>query len=175
MHYIRNTILISFLGLFFILIQGSIFKSILPAMLVPNLVISLVVFLAFYENSPFGALLSFLLGLQIDFYSGQLLLVGPTAGAYVARFGLIASLSQRIFVDSGLAVFIVTVMAGVASTLIYTVLVYEFNKAGVGLIPVSLVSSLVTAIFTPALFRFLRVLYFGRSGSLGARSRGVAV
>lgn len=162
------------LGLLLILIQGTVLMAFLPAYLVPNMVVSLVVFLAFYENTAFGAVLAFLLGLQMDAYSGQLLLVGPTAGAYVAVFGLIASLSQRIFVDSAIAVFVVTFIAGVASTIIYTILVYEFNKQGVSLIPLAIPGAFLTACVTPFLFRILRFLFVRKSAGLGSRSRGLA-
>ena len=56
------------------------------------------VYLAFYEVSTFGAALAFLLGLQLDVSSAKLL--GPWAGSFVLVYGFLGPLSQRIFIDT---------------------------------------------------------------------------
>ncbi len=172
MERVKTILLLLFVGIVAIYIQGSVLMAILPDFLVPNFLLSLIVFLAFYENSPFGALLVFLLGLQFDLYAGQPLLVGPTAGAFVAVFGLLSSLSQRIFVESAFAIFLVAFASSILNTMVHCVLVYEFNNTAIRYFSMSLIAAFVTACITPVVFQFMK--YFiprrGTKNMLG-RSR----
>ena len=155
MSKIRTSLWVLLVGLIAIFIQGSVLKSILPDFLVPNFLISIVVFLAFYENSPFGALLVFILGIQFDLYLGHPLLVGPSAGSFVAVYGLLSSLSQRLFVESGFAIFFVTLFSAILNSMVHAVLVFEFNSSAVRFLSSSLITAFITALVTPFMFRFL--------------------
>ena len=98
----KRIALILLFGLISIALQSSVLKVMLPNSIIPNFILILVVFIAFYECSTLGAVIAFLLGFEIDIYSGQLL--GPYAAASVAVFCVLSSLSQRIFVESPVAI-----------------------------------------------------------------------
>lgn len=175
LHRIRTALIILLLGLIAIFIQGAILKPFMSDAIIPNLILMLVVFLAFYENSPFGAFLAFLLGLEFDLYSGHPQLVGPTAGAFVAVYVTLASLSQRIFVDSAFAVIVVSVFSSILSAIIFSILVYEFNSSNVRFFSFSLVSAIITGCIAPPTFSILRYLLLRKWLLLGGRSRAVSV
>ncbi len=155
------------LGLIAILIQGAVLKSIFPSLIIPNLILILVVYLAFYEPTPFGSVLVFLLGLEFDLSSAKLL--GPWAGAFVVVFILFSLLSQRLFVESVLAAIVVTFVAALVASGIYGLLAREFNPAGSHSIVNALVEALLTALCAPLLIRLLRKLYRRRESGLPGR------
>lgn len=160
-----------FVGLVLIFLQGTILHSLLPAAAAPNLLLALVVFLAFYEPTVLGAVVVFILGVLLDMYSSPLL-VGPWAAAYVTVFAAVALLSQRLFVESPWAAAISVLVASVASDLIYLLLVMEFQQTGSHFISVAFVGAIVTAILSPALFALYRWWLFRKwwalSGALKA-------
>ena len=92
---------LSLLGIVCCALQGSLLHIGLPVSLVPQLVVVLVVSLAFSEVSVFGCVMTFVLGLLMDFSSAML--VGPWAGALVVVYGVLAVLSHRLFIESGVA------------------------------------------------------------------------
>lgn len=151
------TISIFIFGLITIFLQGSLLRAVLPDFLIPNLVISLVVFIAFYENSPFGALLAFILGIEIDLYSGSPHLIGPSSGALVLVYGVTTSLSQRVYVESAFAVLIMSAISSVLYSLIYSLLVFEFNDSSVRYFSMSVSNAIVTGLVTPLVFRILNI------------------
>ena len=170
----RRSVLVLILGLIAIFIQGTVLREVGPSWVVPNLLVILVVFLGFFEASFRGATLAFLLGLELDFANG--LLVGPWAGAFVVSFGILASLSQRLFVESSLAVMIAALVSSIVSNLVYFTLVYEFHPAVTVMVPFSLLEALLNGFLAPFLFVFLRTLLAPRprTGSAG-RLRSTAV
>ena len=162
------------LGLVVIFLQGSLLRNILPDFLIPNLIVSIVVFLAFYENSPYGAILAFLLGIEIDLYGGNPLLIGPSAGALVLLYGILASVSTRVYLESKFAVIIMSILSNVFYSFIFSLLIYEFNDAAVRYFSFSLSNSLVTGVITPFLFIILSKIYnLNRGPSQGAHTLGV--
>jgi rod shape-determining protein MreD len=176
MERVKKIFFVLIFGMLAVYLQGSVLRIFLPEFLVPDLMLSLVVFLAFYENSAFGAFLAFILGLQFDLYAGQQLLVGPTAGALVAVFGMLSSLSQRIFVESVFAIFIVSIVSAVMKNIIQCALLYEFNSIAIKYFSLSILGSFVTACVTPMLFYMLLGLR-KRSGkkNIMVRSRMASV
>lgn len=148
------------LGLFAAVLQGSVLKLMAPALVVPNLVLSLVVYLSFYSPTVSGALISFLLGTQLDLFCSRELL-GPYAAALVVVFGCVASFSQRLFLESSLTVFVVTLVATVFTHIIVVIVTSQFiSVASVVdmMFRYSIVEGFLTALFTPLVFKLLKLI-----------------
>jgi len=171
----RRSLLVVIVGLIAIFVQGTVLRAIGPDWVVPNLLIIIVVFLGFYEASVRGATLAFLLGLELDFANG--LLVGPWAGAFVVSFGILASLSQRIFVESPLAAVTAAFGCSIISDVVYFTLVYEFHPAVTVIVPFSVAEAALNAVLAPAIFGVLRMALIPRSrgGGGAGRLRSLAV
>ena len=103
-----------------------------------------------------GVFVVFLLGLELDLCSAHLL--GPWAGAFVVTFGLIAAMSQHVFVESPLAVALVVGASTIVSTLVYAGLVYEFKPAGAISFWGLFGEALITAVIGPILFIGVRAI-----------------
>lgn len=160
-------------GLLAIFLQGSLLRAFLPDFLIPNLIVSIVVLLAFYDNSPYGAVLAFILGLEFDLYGGSPLLTGPSAGALVLVYGVLASLSQRVYVESSFAIFVMALISAMLYSVVYSILIYEFNDSAARYFSLSLSNAVVTGIITPLIFKFFsRSLRVKRSSSHGTHSSG---
>ena len=143
-------------GLISVLLQGTILRAILPGWLIPNLIVLGAVFLGFYEGTIFGALLCFMLGLQLDLAGAQLL--GPWAGALVVVFGLVSSMQTRIFVDSPLAASITVFACSLVASGVYLIISYQFQKSILEVASFSVAEGLITALLAPLLFPLLRYL-----------------
>lgn len=134
-------------------LQGMIGHLGLPSALVPQLLLIMVVALSFSEVNSFGCLMSFGIGLLLDFSSATL--IGPWAGSCIVVFCVLALLSQRLFIDSGIAAMVITFSAVVvANTLFslfgaeYPAVTWEYPRRVFG-------QALVTAIFAPLILSFL--------------------
>lgn len=171
----RRSLLVVILGLIAIFMQGTVFRVIGSDWVVPNLLIIIVVFLGFYEASVRGATLAFLLGLELDFANG--LLVGPWAGAFVVSFGILAGLSQRIFVESPLAAVIAVFGCSIVGHIVYFTLVYEFHPAVTIVVPFSVAEAVLNAVLAPFVFGILRAVLLPRTrgGGSPGRLRAMAV
>ena len=101
-------------GLLALAIQSGCTQAGIPPYVLPQLVLLVVVRAAFSESSVQATAAVFLLGLLTDLSSA--VLVGPWAGAFVTVYAGLTLLSQRLFVDSGIAAacisFIATLCAG---------------------------------------------------------------
>lgn len=162
---LRKGLLVLVLGVIAIFFQGTVLREVMPAGIVPNLLLLIVVFLGFFEATIGGATLAFLLGVELDFASG--LLVGPWAGAFVVSFGLLASLSQRLFVESVTAAMVAALACSLVANFVYFVLVFEFHPSVTEVASFSLVEAFINAVLAPPALALLR-------GLLGPRSRGSA-
>jgi rod shape-determining protein MreD len=111
---ILKVMLLSFAAIF---IQGSVAPLLLPAHLSPNLMVILIVFIAFHFRGISALISVFLLGLQFDLFTGTLL--GPWAGSFSAVFLIIHLLTPRLFVDSQIVVATTTAVASAASSIVY--------------------------------------------------------
>jgi len=169
---IKRLVLLLLIGLVAMLIQATLLKPLLPASLVPNLAVCLVVFLAFYEVTPLGALFAFLLGLELDFFSG--LLLGPWAGSFTVVFVLFSLLSQRIFVESNLAAAVVVVASTFLVNIVYAVLIFELRPFVGGFFWHSLQESIVSGLCAPLVLYILRRLCLKRDRGSGGRSLNFA-
>lgn len=151
--FLRNILLVLLAGLVAILLQSTSLRIFGPSFVVPNLLVCLVVFLAFYDGRILGAVLSFLLGLELDCSSG--ILLGPAAGAFVVVYAFITVLSSRIFVESPLSIMIVTFGASVLSSLLIFLVGLE-GPANVGPLFWRLIlEATISAILAPLLFSLI--------------------
>ena len=164
---IKRSTIVLLAGLVAILVQGAVLRSIFPSLIIPNLILIIVVYLAFYEPTPLGSVLVFLLGIEFDLSSAKLL--GPWAGAFILVFLLFSLLSQRLFVESVLAAIVVTFIACLAASGAYVLLAREFNPAGSHSITNALVEAFFTAICAPLVLRLLRKLNRRRDPSSSGR------
>ncbi|NLF25230.1 MAG: rod shape-determining protein MreD [Deltaproteobacteria bacterium] len=173
----RKGILVLLLGLLALLIPGTLIKSVNPALIVPNFLLILLVFLAFYRGEPGDAVLAFLLGLEQDL--GSLNLLGPWAGAYIVVFGVLALLSRRIFIESRLVIFVTVYAATLAADFLYLgmlALVYEAEVVSSASLSTALWEGFLSALFAPLLFPLLRRWLVGDRREKQSRlSRGIAV
>ena len=157
---LKKFLVLMALALVAIFIQGSLLRFALPSFFVPNLLLVIVVFLGFYEVTPAGASIVFLLGLEADLCSGVLL--GPSAAAFAATFGILASFSSRLFVESSIAIAIGVFGAALVSNVIYLSLLYEFSDAVRHSFLAIANDALVTAIVAPFFFPLLKRLLLPR-------------
>jgi len=157
MNPLKKAIIFLILGVAALLIPGTIIKSFYAGWVVPNFVMMLVVFLAFYRGLPGDALLVFLLGLEQDLAS--LSLLGPWAGAYTVVFAVLTLFSRRIFIESGWVVFITVYAATLAADGIYLgmlSLVYGSLNFSSASLTTSLWEGLLSAACAPLIFSWLR-------------------
>jgi rod shape-determining protein MreD len=148
------TALLAFTSL---LLQSTVLPETLPAYCVPNFMLMVIVFLGFFEVSIMGVFLSFTVGLVFDLFSGTLL--GPWAGSFVFVYAVLAIFAQRLFVLSGATIVLSVFVAGLVTNLLYLGLLYQFQPIARSLFPLSMVTSLVSAISAPVLFPLFRLLY----------------
>jgi rod shape-determining protein MreD len=160
------------LALFFLILQSIAHYMGVPEWSIPQGGIVCVVFLAFYEFSLAGVVLSFLLGLLLDMSSA--VLIGPWAGGYVVAYAMIAFISQRLFVESLYVAFSVVVGAALVSGLIFTLLAFEYQAPASEDLIVLLGQSLASGIVTPLVFRFLRPIWRAGSGPASVGRSGVS-
>ncbi|MBX7138484.1 MAG: rod shape-determining protein MreD [Oligoflexia bacterium] len=167
----RAAFLTLLLGIPAVILQGSVLKSVFPDWPTPGFLISIVAFLSFYEVTPLGAVLAFLLGLELDISTGVFL--GPWAGAYVVTFVVFSSLSQRIFVESGLSAMVIVFISSLLSNLVFVLLMLEFKSYGWEMIWTALFEALLSALFAPLVLKLLRVLLLRRDQRGNSRSKMV--
>jgi cell shape-determining protein MreD len=68
--------------------------------------------------------MTFALGLIMDFSSAML--VGPWAGALIVVYGVLAVLSHRLFIESGVAAMIITFLSVVAANVLFSLFGAEY-------------------------------------------------
>lgn len=134
-------------------LQGMLGHLGVPGALVPQLLLILVVALSFSEANSFGCLMSFGIGLLLDFSSATL--IGPWAGSCVVVFCVLALLSQRLFIDSGIAAMVITFCSVVVANILfslfgseYPAVTWEYPQRVFG-------QAIVTAVVAPIVLGFL--------------------
>ncbi len=145
----KKAIFYLLLGVLASVVQGSLLHMGMPVAVVPQLIVVLIIALAFTEVSTFGCVMAFSLGLVMDFSSA--VLVGPWAGALVLVFGTLAVLSQRLFIESGIAAMVITFLAVVGANILFSLfgteypsMTWEYPKQILG-------QAMVTALVAPFL------------------------
>ncbi len=104
-----------------VVLQYGLFASLFPAMLVPDLLVIIVAYLALQNLDTPTLWLIFLGGLLVDIQ--QAVALGPHAAALLFVALLLFSLSQHIYASSGLVfalvVFVSTILHAVASLVVF--------------------------------------------------------
>ncbi len=173
---IKKFIIVLLLGMVALFIQGSLLKSFAPeSLVVPHILLVIVVFLAFYDLSVSGVCLAFLLGIEMDLGTG--ILIGPWAAGFVAVYGMVSSISQRVFVESPTAIAIAAFSSSILGSFVFLAFLYQFRPAALDVFSFSFVmlfEAILTAVIAPIIFKLLKRLLLPRShGSSGSRLRGV--
>ena len=98
--------------------QGVLAQFGIPSSLIPQLSLLVVVCVAFSERSVQASVAAFGVGFLTDLSSA--LLLGPWAGAYVTVYAVLALLSPRLFIESGLVAGFVAFFATVGAGAFYS-------------------------------------------------------
>jgi rod shape-determining protein MreD len=114
---------ILFLIILSVILQVAFFPTHFPDPFKPNLMIMFIVYMGFMENSRWGGIGSFLLGLVQDSLSG--IYFGLNGFSYLLIFIVLKAVSHRLYTDSRsvmvLAVFLATVINALVSLLLLAV------------------------------------------------------
>ncbi len=169
----RQSLFVFFYGVVLIALQ-SILRSIFnPSLFAPNLVLPIVLYLAFFHKGSWGVLMSFILGLEYDVFASRELL-GPNAGAFVVVYAAISTFSQKLFLESFVTVGLTTFFATLIAQAVYLIMVSQFITLGNSwelLIGTSLPEAISTALVSPLLFSIFKKIVPRRSGRALDRSR----
>lgn len=158
-------------GLAAIAAQGVLGHLGVPDQFIPQLMVIGVVSLSFSEVNSFGCCMTFVLGLLMDFSSA--VLVGPWAGALVVVFCGLALLSQRLFIDSGVAAIVITFVSVVVASVMFSVLGPEYPAMTWGYPQKVLGQALVTSLVSPLLLGFLARRVRKNGGAFSGRGAAV--
>jgi len=169
--FVRRVGLLLLLGMLCVWLQGSFLRVFTGSSLwgtqglVPNLCLIMGVFLAFYEVSTLGAIITFFIGLELDLFSG--VRIGPWAGTLVLLFGLIACFAQRIFVESAFAGILAVFFASLTSSIIYLLFVLDRTPINTMLLWHIFGEAVFTAILAPLFFKILKKILYKREAVTG--------
>jgi len=163
---VKTVALIFLMALGAIFLQGTLLRTFLPPIIIPNLMFILLIFLSFYAVSVSGALLVFLLGLMLDLFSGVLL--GPWAASFMVVFIIISLLSQRLFVETFIASCLAVFVGSLICSLAYKTITYGLMFDGNSFV-FFLVEAFVTAVFAPFVFHGLRAVLLRRESGMAGR------
>lgn len=147
-------------GLGCLVLQGGVLKVLLPGIVVPNLLLITVVYLAFFDVSIGGAILAFCLGLIADFGSG--ILLGPAAGSFVAVYGILSVLSQRLFIDSVLPATVAVAGSSILYSLVYMLLMLEAKGVSGVTFSAALLEAILTGMCAAPVLYLLKKLFGSR-------------
>lgn len=155
---IKQVFIILLIALTSVFLQATVFGTFFPRFMIPNLCLSIVLFISIFEANLLGAVLSFFVGLFLDLSSGAL--VGPWSGAFVALFGLLSQGGRKLFIDSVLTIFIISFFAGLFSQIVYLFLLSQFKFDWAQLFSLTYIgTALISAVCSPTMFSILRKLY----------------
>lgn len=115
MRFFSLFFLVGLLALLVEVLLSYYFESI--PFLVPNSTMILAVYLAFYEATPLGALLSFVFGLLRD--AATTTILGPWAGTSVVAFTATILFAHRVFIQSGMNIAISVFAATAVGEIVY--------------------------------------------------------
>jgi rod shape-determining protein MreD len=130
------------LGVF---IQSSFASSPTLALVKPDFLVMLVIFLSLTYRDIYGLVLCFFFGLIFDFAS--VLYVGPNAAGAVISFLVINYVGQKLFVESFMGLLVLGFIVSVTKQLVYFSLIISWVQPHVGIS--NLTETLTTAVLTP--------------------------
>jgi rod shape-determining protein MreD len=155
-----------------IALQGILGHLGLADRFIPQFLVVFVVYLSFAEANAFGCVMSFIVGLLLDLSSA--VLVGPWAGSFVVIFCVLALLSRRLFIDSGIAAMVITFASVVCGNILfslfgdeYPVLTWEYPQRVLG-------QALSTALVAPLVLSFLSRRWRRANGAYAGRGTSVS-
>ncbi|MCC6220499.1 MAG: rod shape-determining protein MreD [Deltaproteobacteria bacterium] len=157
----------AFVAVVGVVLQATIIHSLFPSAIGPDLLLTLVLYLALQSYNPFGLFVAFLLGVFGDFASG--LFVGPNAAGFILAFHLAAFMSRKIYADHPVIVALIAFCASIvkfAGFAITLSLSAGINVTSGALMTV-LWEALSTAICAPIVMSILR--HHAKSGVASAR------
>jgi len=152
---VRDALAVAISAALALLLQTTVLPAFLPRLLVPNLVLSLVVWLGLRRRGAAPVAGAFLLGYSLDAFSGTLF--GVHALALTLTYAAVHAVAQTVWTEGGLPVVVVAFGAGlVYTTIVGAVGMLAQSGPPLGaLVRTSLVEAAVTAILTPSVFRFI--------------------
>lgn len=154
---IREALVFLLAFLIGIFIQASVFHSLSPAFIAPDLILLLVVVLGLHSKNAFGALGAFLLGIGADFATARY--VGPNAAAAVLAFSAVVALSNRLYAERGPAVIFVAALACFVKYCVYAGIFYVYtswNMFSSQFLRIAIGEAILTGICAPIVFALMR-------------------
>jgi rod shape-determining protein MreD len=136
-----------------IALQGILGHLGLVDRFIPQFLLIFVVYLSFVEANAFGCVMSFIVGLLLDLSSA--VLIGPWAGSFVVIFCVLALLSRRLFIDSGLAAMVITFASVVVANILFSLFGSEYPALTVEYPQKVLGQALITALIAPLVLGIL--------------------
>lgn len=144
-------------GVFLILLQGTLLRLLPLGPVVPDLVLVLCVYLGLYHPTMGAALGSFLLGYSIDVVSSRLL--GINAFAMSLVFLSVYLSSRSIWIQNpivtSLVVLVAALVKGAALVLLWAVFL-SVEGFWLGAVRYIIMEALVAAVLAPVVFALLR-------------------
>ncbi|MGE5216166.1 MAG: rod shape-determining protein MreD [Chloroflexota bacterium] len=153
----RVFLLYFFIGIFFLLLQSTLFHLLPFGPVVPDLVLVLCVYLGLYHPTVGAALGAFLLGYSVDVMSSRLL--GLNAFAMTLVFLAVYFSSRSIWLHhplvSSLVVLLAALVKGVALVLVWAVFL-SVDRFWIGAVRYIMMEALIAAVAAPLVFSLLR-------------------
>ncbi|MDR2337184.1 MAG: rod shape-determining protein MreD [Deltaproteobacteria bacterium] len=141
------------LGVF---IQSSFASFPTLALIKPDFLVMLVIFLSLKYRDIYGLLLCFFFGLIFDFAS--VLYVGPNAASAVISFLVVNYVGQKLFVESFMGLLILGFIVSLTKQLVYFSLIISWIQPNIGI--ANLTETLTTSVLTPFVVR--AISFFGK-------------
>lgn len=153
----------AYLKYFIFIILGLFIQSAFgrAGLYTPDLLLLIVIALAFSMQNSAGVIISFFLGLLSDLASGVYL--GPFAAAYVCAFCFAGAVSRRVFADKLFAVMGVTFFACIVKSLVFTLFVKYFVPHAVINYKIYMVEAILTSIASSIVLRIFIGRIFGKT------------
>ena len=141
-------------GMGLLLIQNLFLPIFLGERFSPNLITIMVVFLAMYHSNQLGLFIVFLLGILLDLTYAELL--GVWSGSYIVTFSVLLLLSQHLFVESRMVVFIATTFCALLTEVMYLLISGKFPLLDPLFVLQGLLISVITGFASIVLFPILQ-------------------
>jgi rod shape-determining protein MreD len=153
---VRRALAIVVAAVLSMLLQTTLFPALLPAAVIPNLILVLVVYLGLQQHGVAGAVGAFLLGYFLDTFSGTLL--GVNAFALTAVYMAVYLVARTLWTDGGfpaMAVVFAAACLHCAAALTVTWLIEAGAPLWQHALRYGLLEASVAALVAPAVFRFV--------------------
>jgi len=154
---VRRVFAIAAAGVLGMLLQTAVLPVFVPAGLVPNFLLVLVVYLAVHRFGAWGALGAFLLGYFLDTFSGTLL--GLHAFAFTALYVAVHQIARVLWAAGGVPAMLIVFSAAFANGLIALTWMSLVTAAGASVwqhaLRQGLLAATAAAVVTPVVFAFV--------------------